>query len=83
MQTTLRIDDDLYREAKAKAAASGQSLTQFLEEAIRERLHHAKKAHRKVRLPVSSKLGGLRKGFKTLGEAADAADLVMDRKRVR
>lgn len=38
MQTTLRIDDRLYREAKAEAAREGVSLTRFLEEGIRLRL---------------------------------------------
>jgi|688.fasta_scaffold31132_5 hypothetical protein len=38
MQTTLRIDDQLYREAKAEAARSGVSLTRFLEEGLRLRL---------------------------------------------
>ncbi len=38
MQTTLRIDDHLYREAKAEAARAGVSLTRFLEEGLRLRL---------------------------------------------
>lgn len=39
MQTTLRIDDSLYREAKAEAARQGTTLTRFLEEGLRLRLH--------------------------------------------
>jgi len=38
MQTTLRIDDQLYREAKSEAARAGVSLTRFLEEGLRLRL---------------------------------------------
>lgn len=38
MQTTLRIDDHLYREAKAEAARAGVSLTRFLEDGLRLRL---------------------------------------------
>lgn len=38
MQTTLRIDENLYREAKAEAARAGVSLTRFLEECLRSRL---------------------------------------------
>jgi antitoxin component of RelBE/YafQ-DinJ toxin-antitoxin module len=38
MQTTLRIDDQLYREAKAAAAQEGVTLTQFLHEGLRLRL---------------------------------------------
>jgi hypothetical protein len=38
MQTTLRIDDTTYREAKAEAARLGQTLTRFIEEALRQRI---------------------------------------------
>ncbi len=38
MQTTLRIDDELYREAKAEAVRSGITVTRFIEEALRLRL---------------------------------------------
>lgn len=38
MQTTLRIDDSLYRDAKAKAAREGLTLTRLLEEGLRMRL---------------------------------------------
>lgn len=38
MQTTLRIQDDIYREAKAEAAREGISMTRFLESALRMRL---------------------------------------------
>lgn len=38
MQTTLRIDDQLYREAKAEAAREGITLTRFLESALRMKL---------------------------------------------
>lgn len=34
MQTTLRINDDIYREAKAEAAREGVTLTRFLESAL-------------------------------------------------
>jgi hypothetical protein len=38
MQTTLRIDDQIHRQAKAEAAKRGITLTQFIEEAIQERI---------------------------------------------
>ena len=38
MQTTLRIDDAVYREAKAEAAQEGITLTHFIEEALRLRI---------------------------------------------
>jgi len=40
MQTTLRINNELYRKAKAEAARQGITLTQFLEEALRLRLQY-------------------------------------------
>ena len=38
MQTTLRIDDEIYRAAKSQAASQGSTLTRFSEEALRERI---------------------------------------------
>ena len=38
MQTTLRLDDNLYRRAKATAAEQGVTLTRFIEEALQLRL---------------------------------------------
>lgn len=38
MQTTLRIDDETYREAKAEAARRGVTLTRFIEDALRQRI---------------------------------------------
>jgi len=38
MQTSLRIDGALYREAKAAAASEGVTLTRFIESALRMRL---------------------------------------------
>ncbi|GAB4108185.1 MAG: hypothetical protein Kow001_04060 [Acidobacteriota bacterium] len=38
MHTTLRIDDAVYRAAKAEAARRGITLTRFIEEALRLRL---------------------------------------------
>lgn len=46
MQTTLRIDDKLYREAKAEAARQGLTITRFLEEALQARLQRAKSTPR-------------------------------------
>lgn len=38
MQTTLRIDDEVYRDAKVQAAREGTTLTRFIEDALRERV---------------------------------------------
>ncbi|HEX3555848.1 MAG TPA: ribbon-helix-helix protein, CopG family [Thermoanaerobaculia bacterium] len=85
MQTTLRLDDELYRQAKARAAALGMSLTKFLEEAVRDRLHAPVPAprRRRLRLPVSTAAGGLAPGFSTLANAVAAADLADDGLRAR
>jgi hypothetical protein len=42
MQTTLRIDDATYREAKAEAARLGLTLTRFIEEALRQRIESSR-----------------------------------------
>lgn len=41
MQTTLRLNDTVYREAKAEAARRGLTITRFIEDALRERLNDA------------------------------------------
>ena len=46
MKTTLNFDDRLIREAKARAAQDGQTLTRLIERALRDYL-------RPVRGPVS------------------------------
>jgi hypothetical protein len=85
MQTTLRLDESLYRQAKAQAATLGISVTQFLEDAIREHLETAAQLpdDRRIRLPVSTAAGGLAPGFATLDEAVAAANLAADRRQVR
>jgi hypothetical protein len=85
MQTTLRLEDELYRQAKARAAALGISLTRFLEDAVREHLESlsAPPPPRRIRLPVSTARGGLAPGFSTLDEALAAADLAADRRQTR
>lgn len=43
MRTTIRLDDDLLREAKAHAAATDRTLTSVIEEALRALL--ARRSH--------------------------------------
>lgn len=38
MRTTVRLDDGLLREAKVRAAEQGITLTQLIDESLRERL---------------------------------------------
>ena len=52
MTTTLRVNDELYRKAKAEAAKEGITLTRFIEEALELRLQHGPRApQRPVELP--------------------------------
>jgi len=58
MQTTLRIDDDIYRRAKAKSSELGLSLTRFFEEAVEDRLTRLEEQPvKRIVLPVSSVSG--------------------------
>lgn len=85
MQTTLRLDDELYRRAKAAAAEQGMSLTRLVEEAIRERLNRPAPTprRRRLRLPVATATGGLVPEFSNLQEAVEAADLAADLRQTR
>lgn len=82
MQTTLRIDDRIYRQAKAKASELGQSLTRFFEDAVEERLARLgeRPTHRFV-LPVSS-VSGPPFSDEELRRRIDEADLDDDRSKV-
>jgi hypothetical protein len=85
MKTTLRLDDDLYRQAKAVAAKQGVSLNRLVEEAIRDRLDRSVPSSRRwrLRLPVSTATGGLAPGFSNFQEAIEAADLTADLRQTR
>jgi hypothetical protein len=51
--TTLRIDDNLYRRAKAEAAREGITLTRFIEEALELRLQQGPTAPKEpIALPT-------------------------------
>ena len=39
MRTTINISEDLYREAKARAALTSQTVSEVIEDAIRTALH--------------------------------------------
>jgi hypothetical protein len=38
MRTTIRIDEDLYRRTKARAAQTGQTVSEVIEDAVRQAL---------------------------------------------
>jgi hypothetical protein len=51
MRTTVRLDDDLLRQAKALAARTGRTLTAVIEDGLRETL--ARHRRRQERPPVA------------------------------
>ncbi|MDF2780723.1 MAG: transcriptional regulator, CopG family [Geminicoccaceae bacterium] len=71
MRTTIRLDDDLLREAKAYAAATDRTLTRVIEDALREVLIRRRQAagRPKVELPTDGG-GGLQPGVNLDSNAA-------------
>ena len=82
MQTTLRINDDTYRRAKAKSSEMGLSLTRFFEEAVEERLAILdQRSVKPIVLPVSS-VSGPPLSDEELRRRIAAADLEYDLTKV-
>jgi hypothetical protein len=82
MQTTLRIDDQIYRRAKAKSGEMGLSLTRFFEEAVEERLTRLEERRMEpVRLPVSS-ASGAPVSARELRQRIEAADFEGDTAKI-
>lgn len=79
MRTTIRIDDDLLRRAKALAARSGLSLTKVIEDALRLVLERAEKRTTVEPFVMPTFKGdGLRAGV-DLDDTAALIDLLEDR----
>jgi len=63
MRTTVRINDDLLKRAKKRAANEGRTLTSLIEEGLAVILSRPKPIRRdRVKLPVSSASGGVLPG---------------------
>jgi hypothetical protein len=77
MRTTLRLNDDLLREAKKAAAESHRTLTSVFEDALRKSLsqRHRAAKHPPVILPVFHGGKGLRPGV-NLDSNAELLDLM-------
>jgi len=76
MRTTIRIDDQLLKEAKGVAAASGRSLTALVEDALRESLGRRQAGARRDRVTLTTFEGrGLRSGV-DLDDSASLLDLM-------
>ena len=64
MRTTIRINDDLLKQAKKKAADEGRTLTSLVEDGLALILSKPKTSRRKrVDLPVSKATGGILPGI--------------------
>ncbi|MGB5297083.1 MAG: type II toxin-antitoxin system VapB family antitoxin [Thermoanaerobaculia bacterium] len=76
MRTTVRLDDDLLREAKRHAAEKGMTLTALLDQALREILASGDRAPEPDRVELPSFKGqGLQPGV-SLDDAASLLDLM-------
>jgi plasmid stability protein len=75
VRTTIRIDDELYRQVKAMAARSGRTVAAVLEDAVRRGLSPSERrpAGRYVVRPMGR--GGLRPGVDLSSNAAVAEAL--------
>jgi hypothetical protein len=76
MRTTVRLPDDLMRQVKRLAADTDRTLTQLIEDALREALARRARPPREVpfRLPTFGR-GGLRPGV-DLDDSAALLDLM-------
>lgn len=72
MRTTIRIDDALYREVKARAARSGRTVAAVLEDAVRRGLRPSdQRTEGRFKVRPSGR-GGLRPGVDLSSNAAVA-----------
>ena len=72
MRTTIRIDDELYREVKARAARSGRTVAAVLEDAVRRGLAPSeRRAGGRYRVHATG-TGGLQPGVDLSSDAAVA-----------
>jgi hypothetical protein len=62
VRTTVRLDDDLYREVKARAAREGRTVASVLEDAVRVGMRRPADAETKPFVPLTFGSGGLMPG---------------------
>lgn len=70
MRTTIRLDDQLLRDAKAHAARTGRTLTAVIEDALRAALSRRTQADERPELPTFRGSGGLQPGVDLSNNAA-------------
>jgi predicted DNA-binding protein len=81
-RTTVRLPDELLRQAKRKAAAEGRTLTSLIEEGLRRVVSEMRDTTtaKPVMPRVSTAKGWLRAGIADLREARELEDLEYVRK---
>lgn len=72
VRTTIRIDEDLYRQVKEKAARTGRTVAAVIEDAVRRGLHPAESQSRRRYVVRPTGKGGLRPGVDLSSNAAVA-----------
>jgi plasmid stability protein len=70
MRTTIRIDDELYREVKARAVRSGRTVAAVLEDAVRRGLNPTEQGILRRFTVRATGAGGLRPGVDLSSNAA-------------
>lgn len=75
MRTTIRLNDQLLRDAKNAAVASGRTFTELVEDALRETLARRKAAHGQERVTLPTFRGVRRPGV-DLDDSAGLLDLM-------
>jgi len=75
MRTTVRLDEELLRQAKQEAARRGETLTSLIESGLRMVLAGTRSAvkRQRVKLPVSRSRGGTLPGI-DLDDSASLLD---------
>jgi len=74
VRTTVRLEDDLYREVKARAAREGRTVASVLEDAVRVGMRRPADAEAKQFVNHASGQGGLMPGV-DLSDNASLSDL--------
>ncbi len=72
MRTTIRIDDELYRQVKAQAARSGRTVASVLEDAVRRGLNSAERRTEDPYVVRTFGRGGLKAGVDLSSNSAVA-----------
>ncbi len=76
MRTTIRINDDLLKQAKKRAANEGRTLTSLVEDGLAFILAKPKTSRRKrVDLPISKATGGVLPGI-DLNRSSDLEEVM-------